>query len=191
MFWILNKRFSVSCACALLSACALSEPSPPDGGQQLSPLTVKQVQQNPQLLQPPPMVRWGGTIVSLDNQADGSTQLEIVSRRLHSGGRPVHEDRSDGRFKAKLQAFLDPEIVKAGRDITVVGIVTGIESGLVGQSEYDYPVLDVTAEKYRYWQKNTVVVQRHFRHWHQYPFHRGRDPFYDGWLYPRYRKRRY
>jgi len=126
-----------------------------------------------------PIVRWGGTIASVMNRADGSTLLEIVSRPLYSGGRPIHDDRSEGRFLALLDGFLDPEIVTAGRDMTVLGRLTGKTTGKVGESDYAFPV--VLISDYRFWKPVVTVSPRHFPHWNRYPPFGHSDPFRRDW----------
>lgn len=120
-------------------------------------------------------VRWGGTISRIQNTADQLTEIEIVSRPLRRNGRPVHNDRSDGRFMAKVATFLDPEIVKVGRDITVTGTLHKRHSGKVGESDYVFPVVKV--DNYTYWKKQQQRPQRHFPHWTDLPRH-SRDPFW-------------
>ena len=121
-------------------------------------------------------VRWGGTIAAVHNTAEGTTELEIVSRPLRAGGRPRTGDTTDGRFLAEIDAFLDPEIVKSGRDVTVTGRVAGRREGKIGETPYVYPVVEV--DGYRYWKPE--VQQAYFPH---YPF---TDPYGDfgyGWPY--------
>lgn len=96
-----------------------------------------------------PTVRWGGTIVKVVNDEQGST-LEVVARPLDRAGRPLRNDRSEGRFLADHAGFLDPEIYTPGRDITVLGPLAGTRQGLIGETRYSYPVVRV--ESLRYWQ---------------------------------------
>jgi outer membrane lipoprotein len=184
---------------ALASACAISQPSPPAGDQVVSDITVRQAQADERLVesvtrssQPAdsalPVVRWGGTIAQVSNRADDVTVVEIVSRPLYSGGRPIHDDRTDGRFLAEINEFLDPEIVKVGRDMTVVGRLSRRQAGTVGESSYLFPVVEV--DTYRYWKQVVPVQPRSFPHWNTYPYGRYYDPFWDDWpFYPRYRPR--
>jgi len=134
------------------------------------------------------LVRWGGTIASVENTADGLSVVEIVSRPLHRGGRPIHNDQSAGRFIAETTDFLDPEIVKAGRDMTLVGTVSDVRDGKVGDADYRFPVVSI--DTYRYWkpQPRTSVHQRY----HGYGFgpYSRHHSFWDDWphRYPlRYR----
>ena len=86
------------------------------------------------------VVRWGGVIAAVHNDAD-ETVLEIVARRLDSQGRPRDEDRSDGRFLARTSGFLDPAIYATGRELTVRGVVEGMVEQPIGEYRYRYPKL--------------------------------------------------
>jgi len=143
-------------------------------------LTVGQAREAGRAAAPtePLAVRWGGTIAEVRNTADGTTVLEIVSRPLRAGGRPRGGDVTDGRFLAEIDTFLDPEIVVAGRELTVTGELAGERDGRVGETPYTYPVVRVA--NFRYWQPEKP--QRHFPHpyplsdrfdWpHRHPHHR-------------------
>lgn len=186
-----GPRFILSLACcALLSACAISQPAPPAGEKQLSSISVSQAIEDEQLaeletiessqaIDSKQLVRWGGTIASVTNRPDGSTLLEIVSRPLYRDGRPIHDDRSDGRFLALVDTFLDPEIVSAGRDMTVLGNLTGKVSGTVGESIYLFPIVNV--DDYRFWKPALTVQPGHFTHWNRYPPFGQADPFRRDW----------
>ncbi len=87
-------------------------------------------------------VRWGGTILEVDNDAI-ETRIEIVARELLRSGRPVSEERSTGRFIAVFDGFVDPAIHAEGRDITVAGVIAGIEPGKIGDHDYTWPVIRV------------------------------------------------
>lgn len=124
-------------------------------------------------------VRWGGTITRIQNTADQRTEIEIVSRPLRGNGKPVHNDLSDGRFIAYVETFLDPEIFKVGRDITVTGTLYRRQSGKIGETDYRFPVVKV--ENYSYWKMHQQQrQQRHFPHWND---HRAwtYDPFWPYW----------
>lgn len=87
-------------------------------------------------------VRWGGKLVSTRNESD-YTILEILARELDDEGRPKEEDRSLGRFLAKVQGFLDPAIYKAERELTIYGRVQDIVEKSVGEYRYSYPLVQV------------------------------------------------
>lgn len=174
----------------LASACAISQPAPTAGELTVSNVTVVQAQQDERLAlsagntsEPAAgalsVVRWGGTITRVLNRADGVTVVEIVSRPLYSGGRPKHDDRSDGRFLAEVSEFLDPEIVVAGRDMTVVGTLAGRRTGTIGEAEYVFPV--VTVQNYKYWKQVVELPPYHFPHWNHYPYFGRTDPLWRDW----------
>ena len=89
-------------------------------------------------------VRWGGTVVEVAT-GEQLTCIEVVSRPLTGESRPVSDDVSDGRFIGCNQGFVDPEIVRIGRDVTMTGWVDEFETRLIGEFEYKYPVLDASA----------------------------------------------
>ena len=186
-----GPRLFMTLACVvMISACATTQPSPPAGDASLSTITVAQAIDSERVAEldsisadaasdEQELVRWGGTIASVTNRTDGSTLVEIVSRPLYSGGRPIHDDRSDGRFLALLNGFLDPEIVKVGRDMTVLGRLSGKASGKVGESDYLFPV--VLIQDYQFWKRVVIVPPRHFSHWNDYPPFGYSDPFRRDW----------
>lgn len=189
---------------AVLSGCASTQPDLSPSGRLITAVAIPDAQANEDLdmlkadqqlpddLDNLEAVRWGGTIARVENLADQSTLLEIVSRPLGRGGRPIHNDLSEGRFFAYIDKFLDPEIVEPGRDITVVGNLVARQSGLIGQASYVFPVIG--AQSIVYWQKQAVTRQRYNSY--QGPFFGGysrrrSDLFYDPWIFnrrPSYRR---
>ncbi len=123
-------------------------------------------------------VRWGGTIVEVEN-GPVETHAEIVGRELYRSGRPVDTDRSTGRFIAEFAGFLDPAVYAEGRDITISGIIAGVETGKIGDHDYTWPVIRV--HHYYLWPVRAVPR-------HDYPpryyFH---DPWYPYYYFPRSR----
>lgn len=114
-------------------------------------------------------VRWGGEIIKVDPRAD-STCFEILGRPLDARARPLVRDHSDGRFIACRAGFYDPEVFVRGRDITIVGQVTGSEKGRVG--EFDYTYARVAADAVYLWPKRPLVVEQ------RSPWGWGPDPFW-------------
>jgi outer membrane lipoprotein len=106
-------------------------------------------------------VRWGGEIIKVDPKSD-TTCFEVLSRTLYTDARPNRRDGSDGRFMACANGFYDPEVYRKGRDLTVIGQVTGTEQHNVGEHAYTYA--SVSADGIYLWPKRT------------YP-----EPFYDPW----------
>ncbi|MBZ0221418.1 MAG: Slp family lipoprotein [Dokdonella sp.] len=154
----MNKLLLVAAMSVTLGACATVPKS----------LQGKYLQSAPRdALAAPPAepVRWGGEIIKVEPKAD-STCFEILSRALDSSARPMRgKDASGGRFIACHAGFYDPELYARGRDLTVVGQVTGNEVGKVGQFDYTYPL--VTASSLYLWPKRPLYLA---------------DPFHDPWM---------
>lgn len=89
-------------------------------------------------------VRWGGTIFKVENR-EQETWIEIVERPLDPQSRPRHSDQSEGRFIARVTRFLEPTIYTQGREITVVGVIDGVNTGKVGEYAYRYPIVNSDA----------------------------------------------
>lgn len=120
------------------------------------------------------VARWGGNIVSTRNERD-HTILEIIGRELDDEGRPREEDRSLGRFLAKVQGFLDPAIYKPEREVTVRGRVEGTVEQTIGDFRYSYPLLQ--ADDVYLWKPRPARTPYPYHPYYDDPF------FYDPW-YP-------
>ncbi len=83
----------------------------------------------------------GGSIISVTNLPAG-TELIILERPLMSNMKPKSGDVSRGRFIIKSAKFLDAAVFKPNRFITLAGRVVGAESRPLGESTYNYPVLE-------------------------------------------------
>ncbi len=144
-------------------------------------------------------VRWGGTIVAVENKAD-MTWIEILAVPLNSYGRPAgYDDSNDGRFLVRIDGFLEPEIYNKGRRLTVYGT---LESRIVRQIDehpYAYPL--VHASHYHLWREDDYSPQYHYaaypHFYHPYyvhPYYRlhyghrhffwPRYGYYPGYYYP-------
>ncbi len=93
-------------------------------------------------------VRWGGTVVAVENRED-STWVEVIERPLTRGGQPRASSQSRGRFMAVVPGFLDPVDYGAGKAITVTGAVDGSDTRNIGGASYDYP--RVVVSEHRLW----------------------------------------
>ena len=89
-------------------------------------------------------VRWGGTIADVKNLPQ-ETRVEIVARELAGDGEPKSVDRSEGRFIAIFNRFLDPAIYAIDRNLTVTGKIIGTTSHKLGDMDYRYPCLLYTS----------------------------------------------
>jgi outer membrane lipoprotein len=147
----------------LLPACALQ---PTAEREEIPPLTLSAARENPDAVLGQ-QIKWGGTIVSATNLPQ-QTRLEIVSRPLDYRGRPRQIDTTEGRFLAIVDGFLDPVVYAKGREITVEGVIEGVEDGRIG--DYPYRFIVVQAASHRLWKKRRPVNVRYvpdpLYYWH-------------------------
>ena len=111
----------------------------------------------------------GGEILATTPQP-GQTIIEVLGRRLRGGQVPEWSDRSDGRFLVRSTQFLDPAVYAQGRQITVLGTVTGSEERKLGDLAYRYPLL--AAERIVLWPRPAFDAP-------PYPWPYYYDPFWD------------
>ena len=118
----------------------------------------------------------GGVIVKTENRKDG-TLLELYQTNLDSYGQPINADQSEGRFLALDKSFLDSEIYRSGRMVTVAGVVTGVETIKLGEFDYSCPYIVI--EELYLWkeQRQDRYGPRYRDYW---------DPYW-GWGYPWHR----
>jgi len=121
-------------------------------------------------------VRWGGEIIKVEPQAN-QTCFEILARELDASARPFSRDPSGGRFIACRGGFYDPEEFQRGRDITVVGQLSGSERGKVGEFDYTYP--RVAADAIYLWPKRNLYARApYYDPWYGDPFWWGYGPYW-------------
>lgn len=120
----------------------------------------------------------GGVIVKTENKKDG-TLLELYQTGLNGYGEPVNIDLSGGRFLAMDSRFLDSEIYRSGRKVTVVGLVNGAEVIKLGEIDYRCPFIVV--KDIHLWKEE--LPERYGPH---YPYYREPFPEYPWypWYYP-------
>jgi outer membrane lipoprotein len=162
------RRVLIMGMTVLLAACA-SGPRPVGGPIEGSP-DLRRVLSDPEAFRGQ-RVRWGGVIVSVQNQPKDSV-VEVVARELDDDGKP-QSDEEGGRFLAEVPGFLDPEVYAPGRLFTVTGMLDRPVTRNIGDYPYHYPV--VKADKQHLWKRETVRPTRGYYY----------DPFWDPW-YPYY-----
>ncbi|UXI69637.1 Slp family lipoprotein [Tahibacter amnicola] len=101
-------------------------------------------------------VRWGGEVIQVTTEANRSC-FEILARDLNDSARPRQRDESAGRFLACRKGFYDPEVFAKGREVTVTGVLSGMEERLVGEFRYRYP--KVEADVIYLWRKPVETVR--------------------------------
>lgn len=95
------------------------------------------------------VVIWGGVVVKVVNDSTGS-RLTVIETPLDVEGYPIDPAYSRGRFIAFTAGFLDPEIYRKGRRVTLAGEITGVSTQKLGEGTYVYP--QVMLSELRYWQ---------------------------------------
>lgn len=125
-------------------------------------------------------VRWGGVISKVENR-DSHTWIELVRQKLRENGKPRTDDKSDGRFIASFEGFVDPVVYEVGRPLTVVGTIEAKTERPIGDYDYLFPIVAVegsflwkAAAQYSdpyypppYWYYDLRFY--HPRHYHRYP----------------------
>jgi outer membrane lipoprotein len=113
----------------------------------------------------------GGNVIRAKRTGAG-TELEVLQLPTEKEGTLTEERlRSEGRFLAVREQFLDPASLPQGTPITVIGTVKGETTRQLDESEYTYPILEV--KHIIDW--NSIATQRR----------RDRSPYY-GTYYPPY-----
>lgn len=85
----------------------------------------------------------GGEVLKAKRLKDG-TQIELLQLPLDQKERPIlNRQRSDGRFFAIRQEFLDPATIGEGTVMTIVGEVFGAKTDQLDDVEYRFPVVIV------------------------------------------------
>lgn len=123
--------------------------------------------------------RFGGKVVEVLNQ-QGKTRLEIATVPLDSGARPVLGEASRGRIYADVNGFLDPVDFR-GQLITVVGPITGVEQGKVGNTPYKFMTMQVNGYKRWRVQQQVMMPPPDPWYWGAHPWRYGYGYGYGGW----------
>ncbi|MCF6226516.1 MAG: Slp family lipoprotein [Xanthomonadales bacterium] len=130
----LKLLFITAASGVLLSAC-VTIPEPLAGE-----FSVSEPQQAINLSQHQ-KIRWGGVIIAIKPEAT-STCMEVLGKPLNSSQRPLNQDGTIGRFIVCKDQFLDPEVLKEGREVTVTGPIRQIEEREIGEFVYAYPIIE-------------------------------------------------
>ena len=123
-------------------------------------------------------VRWGGTISKVENKAS-HTWIELVRQPLRENGKPRTSGKSDGRFIASFEEFVDPVVYEIGRPLTVVGTIEAKTKRLIGDYDYLFPI--VTVEGSYLWKAAPEVQYQPYPYydpWFYHPWHHHRHPIH-------------
>ncbi len=113
----------------------------------------------------------GGNVIKA-KRTEAGTELEVLQLPTEKEGTLTEERlRSEGRFLAIREQFLDPASLPQGTPITIIGTVKGETTRQLDESDYTYPILEV----------------KHIIDWKSIAAQRRRDrsPYY-GAYYPPY-----
>jgi outer membrane lipoprotein len=85
-------------------------------------------------------VLWGGVIIQTTN-VSGGTEIEVLDYPLAGGQRPDVAKTARGRFIATTERYLETVDYAAGRQITLIGRITGVRNGKIGEADYRYAIV--------------------------------------------------
>jgi len=155
-------------------------------------ITFAELQKNPEAYEGKVIIL-GGVIVKSLNKKDG-TLLELYQTEMESEGMPIHLDVSGGRFLALYEGFLDSEIYRAGRKVTIAGSVRGKQVKKLGQVDYHYPYLII--KEMHLWEEKKWRRHEPYPYplypwgfwgpWWRYPWHPWYGPYRGSPYYPFY-----
>ena len=107
-------------------------------------ITFKEVQENPETYKGK-IVLWGGEIIQILPQENGTTLIEILDRPLGWRDKPGKAVEFRGKFLVLTKGPLDTPIYKRGKRITIAGEIQGEIHGSeirgLTDSTYRYPVV--------------------------------------------------
>jgi outer membrane lipoprotein len=110
-------------------------------------------------------VIWGGKIIDTVNE-QGMTLIKVLQIPLDFLEMPEDEETSHGRFMAEVQRYIDPEVYRKGRMITLAGEIIGEKVERLGEMEYTYPLVRV----------------KEIHLWKQYSYPYGPLPYWYYWF---------
>lgn len=85
----------------------------------------------------------GGTVIRA-KRTEVRTEVEVLQLPTEKDGPATDERlRSEGRFLAVRDAFLDPASLPEGTPVTVIGTVKGETARPLDESTYTYPLLEI------------------------------------------------
>jgi len=128
--------------------------------------SFNEVQENPETYQGK-IVLWGGEIIQVLPQENGTTLIEILDWPLGWQDKPRKAGEFRGRFLVLTKEPLDPSIYERGNRITLAGEIQGEIQGSkireLTDSTYRYPVLlskEMHVWKYRSYPYSSVPDYR-------------------------------
>jgi outer membrane lipoprotein len=138
---------------------------------QAKPVTLAQASASPAACTGT-IVIWGGQVIQTVNDTNGGA-IYVLELPLTSDERPVQHGVSAGRFIARSDKYIDPEVFKPGRLITVAGQLAGTATEPLQKTQYTYPMLSI--KQLHLWQSVRTVYYYPAGYWGWYGprWHRG------------------
>ncbi len=136
-------------------------------------------------------VRWGGSVLTVRGEPNGSVEIEVLERRLDDRGRPLDSGPSDGRFLIRATDGVDSDAYQPGSRITVAGIFQRLEERQVGEARQLLALVEV--REYIRWAEFYPQPLYYDPPFYPWPYYGGSyygGPYY-GWPYynrPYYRR---
>jgi outer membrane lipoprotein len=145
-------------------------------------LPFKEVLQAPSVFKGRKVI-WGGEIIEALNKKEGDTQVVVLQTPLTGRGEPKEAKKSEGRFIFQASTYLDPQVYKKGRQVTVAGEIIGEETRPVGEMNYRYPV--IKSREIYLWEDYSDYPP-YFPYSYYYPYYYGKyqGGYYKGYGYP-------
>jgi outer membrane lipoprotein len=113
------------------------------------------------------LARWSGVIADVKNEAS-QTVVDVLYYPAMDSGRPRVTDEPAGRFRVRVDGFLDPAIYIKGKSITALGALTTKETAKIGEYEYEYPT--ISSAKLHLWAKQQPMPRVEFYYgWYGHP----------------------
>ena len=123
----------------------------------------------------------GGYVLETEN-LESTTVIRLLQAPLNLAEEPGPREDSLGRFEVSCNGFLDPELYRKDRRLTVAGKVTGVDMRPVEKSRVPY--LQLQALEVHLWREYPQGYA--YPYFYYDPFYY--DPWFDGWYAPYYRR---
>jgi outer membrane lipoprotein len=117
----------------------------------------------------------GGYILKVENLPD-ETNITVLQAPLAWGDEPKSKDHSQGRFIISQIGFLDPEVYRKDRKITVAGTVAGLVEEKADKISYSY--LKIVSRDIYLWPDLPKYYRLPYDYYWYHPY------FYHRWRYP-------
>jgi outer membrane lipoprotein len=127
---------------ASLAGCATPRFDPAGAQTGLAPWqAAKQAADNVEVI-------WGGVIVKV-HHFEQESEIEVLAYPLDRAQRPQPRAPSQGRFRIRLAGYVEQVDFPEGLFLTARGRLIGTREGMIGQSNYVYPI--ITDAKIQRW----------------------------------------